>query len=86
MQDGLMLLEIAAERGTIIDKTRYVIGDSNGAWEIDIFHGKLKGLVMAEREFENGRDTDDFERPTWLGKEVTEVKKYTNASLFKNGL
>lgn len=82
--DGLALLKIAGGRGTIIDKTRYAIPDGNGLWEVDVFHGVLNGLVLAERELKSVNEP--FDRPEWLGKDVTHIKKYTNASLFKNGL
>jgi adenylate cyclase len=79
------MMKIANERGTIINKTRYFKKSVEGlVWEIDVFNGELKGLVMAEIETPSANTK--VELPSWVGKEVTESKKYSNSSLFKNGL
>ena len=64
----------------IIDKTRYIIPAANGRkFEVDIFHGDNDGLVMAEIEL--GSEDEAFEKPSWLGTEVTGDKKYYNSYL-----
>lgn len=70
--------------GDIVDKTRYVYdtGDDNLSWEIDVFSGKNKGLVVAEIELQRPRQR--FPIPSWLGVEVTKEKRYTNLNLSKN--
>ncbi len=83
-QDGIDLLKITKQHGHIIKKTRYSVTDWNGEWEVDVFHGDLIGLVLAERELNN--KNEKFTKPIWLGMEVTDKKKFSNASLFKNGL
>lgn len=71
-----------AEPG-VIDKTRHLIKNTDGKhiWEVDEFHGDNEGLVMAEIELEN--ENDLFDKPSWLGKEVTGDKLYYNAYLSK---
>lgn len=64
-------------------KRRHVLpaGDDL-AWEVDIFEGENAGLVLAEIELPS-LDAD-FERPNWLGPEVTEEGRYTNAALARD--
>ena len=82
LQDAQSLLQLA-EPG-IIDKTRYLIKNTDGkhTWEVDEFHVDNEGLVMAEIELEN--ENDAFDKPNWLGKEVTGDKRYYNSYLSKN--
>ncbi len=51
-------------------------------FEVDEFHGENEGLVMAEIEL--GSEDEDFERPDWLGKEVTGDRRYYNSYLSHN--
>ncbi len=69
-----------AEPG-VIDKTRHLIKNTDGKhiWEVDEFHGDNEGLVVAEIELEN--ENDLFDKPSWLGKEVTGDLKYYNSYL-----
>lgn len=64
-----------------IDKTRHYVelGHDNLVWEIDEFHGENDGLIVAEIELTDAQQ--DFARPPWLGKEVTEEKRYYNHAL-----
>ncbi|MBQ2520813.1 MAG: CYTH domain-containing protein [Paludibacteraceae bacterium] len=63
-----------------ISKTRYIIPTSNERkWEVDVFHGRLDGLVLAEIEL--GDEHEAFERPDWLGEEVTGQPQYYNANM-----
>lgn len=64
-----------------IEKTRYYIRIGAHTFEVDEFKGQNQGLVIAEIELED--ETEAFERPTWLGEEVTGQIKYYNASLSK---
>lgn len=66
--------------GPGIAKTRHIVPASNGlAWEIDLFEEELTGLVLAEIELP---DVDAaFDRPDWLGVEVTGDPAYLNANL-----
>lgn len=68
-----------------IRKTRYVIPAApyEGAprcWEVDVFHtGKMTGKALAEIEL--GNENETFERPDWLGDEVTGIPQYYNANM-----
>ncbi len=64
----------------IIDKTRHIIPAGNNLFfEVDEFHGNNEGLVVAEIELPN--ENFSFDRPGWLGKEVTGDKRYYNSML-----
>jgi adenylate cyclase len=79
LADAQSLLKLA-EPG-VIDKTRHLIKNTDGrhTWEVDEFHGDNEGLIMAEIELES--ENDIFDKPSWLGKEVTGDKRYYNAYL-----
>jgi len=66
----------------VIDKTRYLIEYQGFTWEVDEFYGDNEGLTVAEVELPS-EDTI-FEKPAWLGKEVTGDVKYYNSMLMKN--
>lgn len=68
------------EKG-IIEKIRYEINFGNHIFEVDEFFGDNKGLVIAEIELSNEMET--FEKPSWLGNEVTEDIRYYNSQLSK---
>lgn len=63
----------------IIDKTRYYIKNDKYIFEVDEFHGENEGLIMAEIELTN--EADIFEKPDWLGYEVTGDERYYNSYL-----
>lgn len=65
----------------IIDKVRYFIKCGTHIFEVDEFQGENAGLIMAEVELRFA--AEDFERPGWLGEEVTGDKRYYNAMLSK---
>ncbi len=73
------LLNICEEG--IIDKTRYQVPLGSHVFEVDEFHGANQGLVVAEIELQN--ENEAFEKPNWLGKEVTGEVKYYNSQLSK---
>lgn len=68
-------------RGGAIDKTRYIV-PSGKYFEVDEFYGENEGLVMAEIELDS--PDEPFERPEWLGEEVTGDKRYYNSYLLRN--
>ncbi len=61
-------LLILCENG-VIDKIRFEVKVGNHIFEIDEFYGENEGLIMAEIELRS--ETEFFEKPVWLGKEVT---------------
>ncbi|MDX3927718.1 MAG: CYTH domain-containing protein [Shinella sp.] len=65
--------------GTVIEKTRYRVPYHGFTWEIDVFSGAYRGLVIAEVEMDS--EADRPELPPWLGREVTGVSHYSNQSL-----
>ncbi|WP_445456127.1 CYTH domain-containing protein [Flavobacterium sp. HNIBRBA15423] len=66
----------------IIDKTRYEVIVGVHVFEVDVFAGENKGLVMAEIELSS--EGEAFESPDWLGEEVTQDSRYYNSYLSKN--
>ena len=66
----------------VVSKTRYRQTVGGKLWEIDVFHGDNEGLVIAEIELES--ETEPFEKPVWVTKEVSFDKRYTNAALARN--
>lgn len=76
--EGQTILETLARR-PFIEKTRYEIPVGQHVFEVDEFHGDNAGLVVAEVELAS---TDEvFERPDWLGIEVSDDARYLNAAL-----
>ncbi len=65
--------------GGIVSKTRHYIKVGSLCWEVDVFSGLNAGLIVAEIELE--REDQPFEKPNWLGAEVTFDPRYTNAAL-----
>ncbi len=66
----------------VIDKTRYNVPMGNFTFEVDEFYGENQGLIVAEVELKS--ESDVFEKPEWLGQEVTGDVKYYNSMLMKN--
>jgi CYTH domain-containing protein len=73
------LLQLCEHR--VLQKTRYVIPHGNHIFEVDEFHKENEGLIMAEIELKD--ENESFERPDWLGEEVTGDVKYYNSQLSK---
>lgn len=65
----------------VLSKDRYEIQVENHLWEVDIFHGKLAPLIMAEIELSN--EDESFELPNWIEKEVSEDVTYYNSKLIE---
>lgn len=66
----------------VIDKTRYEVKSGGFTFEVDEFYGENQGLVVAEVELSN--EDEQFERPEWLGEEVTGDARFYNSMLMKN--
>ena len=65
-----------------IDKTRYLVDVGEHVFEVDEFYGDNEGLVLAEVELKS--EDESFERPSWLGDEVTGDKRYYNSMLLRD--
>ena len=77
MEDAEALFTLA--KTPIVEKYRYKIMYAGNCWEVDEFLGLNRGLVVAEIELES--ETQSFEKPDWIGMEVSGDKRYTNANL-----
>lgn len=75
--DALEMIAFAS--GNVIEKTRHTVDFEGFTWEIDVFEGAYRGLVIAEVEMAS--ETDDPSLPAWLGQEVTGDKRYSNQAL-----
>lgn len=71
-------LLLLCEKG-VIDKTRFEVKSGNHVYEVDEFYGENEGLIIAEIELSSENET--FEKPSWLGEEVTNDKRYYNSYL-----
>ena len=77
VSEAEMLLPLC-EKGTI-DKIRYEIPAGSHTYEVDVFLGENKGLIIAEIEL--SEENEAFPKPSWLGPEVTQDERYYNAYL-----
>ena len=72
------MLEDLCEK-PLIEKIRYKIEHQGLVWEVDEFYGENQGLIMAEVELDF--KDQKFEKPEWVGAEVTGDSKYFNSNL-----
>lgn len=79
IEDALHLLDHFCKYE--LSKDRYQLTFLEKTWEIDVFHGHLAGLILAEIELENENET--FEKPDWLDTEVSHDTRYYNSNLVK---
>jgi len=79
VKEGQQLLDLCEEG--LIEKVRYLVKCKNHVFEVDEFLGSNEGLYVAEIELSN--ENESFERPDWLGLEVTGDAKYYNSNLSK---
>lgn len=80
LTDAENLLKLC-EKG-VISKERFEVVHGKHVFEVDVFDGDNEGLVIAEVELSH--ENEAFEKPSWLGKEVTGEIKYYNSNLSKN--
>ncbi|MGH8205454.1 MAG: CYTH domain-containing protein [Steroidobacteraceae bacterium] len=76
--DALEMLEQLCE-GRLVEKWRHIVMHAGSRWEIDEFLAENAGLVIAELEL--ATEDSAFERPVWLGAEVTDEERYYNFRL-----
>ena len=81
LEDARQMLDELAAR-PLIDKTRHIVQRGGHTWEIDEFHDENLGLVVAEIELASAAES--FERPAWLGREVSTDTRYFNSNLSRN--
>jgi adenylate cyclase len=81
LEEAEELLSDFAE-APLVEKMRYYVEAGEHVWEVDVFEGDNAGLIVAEIEL---RDVDEpFERPAWLGPEVTHDVRYYNTQLARH--
>jgi len=81
LKDAEKMLDALCEH-PLIEKQRYHVEHDGVVWEIDVFKGENKGLIVAEVELEN--ETQEFDIPDWAGQEVSKDPRYYNANLVKH--
>ncbi len=82
MASAVEILDMLCPENEQITKTRHVVPYAGHVWQIDVFHGRNEGLVFGEIELTHEKEA--FVRPPWIGEEVTQDPKYTNASISKH--
>lgn len=75
--DAAGLLELCEQ--PLVEKVRYKIPFGGLTWEVDEFEGVNQGLVVAECELTS--EDQKFEKPSWIGEEVTSDPRYFNSNL-----
>ena len=73
---------LALCRGGMIDKRRWLVKSGTHIFEVDEFYGANEGLVMAEVELAS--EDEPFERPDFIGMEVTGDKRFYNSHMLSN--
>jgi len=81
LKDAEELLETLCLR-PLIEKYRYTFEVAGVTWEVDEFLGGNAGLVVAEVELDRG--DREVPIPPWVGREVSDDRRYTNASLVRH--
>jgi CYTH domain-containing protein len=66
----------------VVEKNRYKIKYAGNIWEVDEFLGENEGLIVAEIELKSEDAT--FDKPSWIGKEISTDSRYFNSNLSKN--
>jgi adenylate cyclase len=77
LADAYEMIDLGS--GNLVEKTRYYHREGKHTWEIDVFDKENNGLVIAEIELDS--ECECFDKPEWLGKEVTSDFRYANSSL-----
>lgn len=78
LEDAREMLELLCDE-PLVEKTRYEVPFAGDLWEVDVFGGLNNGLVLAEIELR--RADQNFEKPPWLGAEVSHDGRYFNSQL-----
>jgi CYTH domain-containing protein len=81
LADAQQMLDTLCKR-PLIEKVRYTLSAGAHTWEIDVFGGDNAGLVVAEIEL--GSEDEAFDKPGWVGDEVTADPRYFNSNLVDN--
>ena len=79
VDDAAELLGLCAN---VLEKVRYKVEHAGHIWEVDVFDGRLAGLILAEVELSAAEEF--VELPKWIDKEVSDDPRYFNSKLIKN--
>lgn len=79
-EEGVEMMKLSTHDPII--KKRYEILHEGFVWEVDIFEGENKGLIVAEIELPN--EQTHFSKPVWIKEEVSEDDRYYNLALYQN--
>jgi adenylate cyclase len=74
-----------ATEGRRLAKRRYYVPLDDLTAEVDVYGGKLDGLITAEVEFDSVEDSEGFDPPDWFGVEITDDPRYANQALAEGG-
>jgi CYTH domain-containing protein len=66
-----------------VEKIRHRAELDDGVAELDVYGGKLEGLLVVEVEFDSKEQAGRFTPPDWFGDEITEDSRFRNAALAK---
>lgn len=80
LEEATLLITLCKK--PILEKTRFLVSFKSFIFEIDVFEGENLGLVVAELELKDINQS--FEKPAWLGKEVSDDTRYYNSNLLEN--
>lgn len=80
LDEGRELMKLC--KGGVVDKHRYLVRSGDHVFEVDEFHGDNDGLVMAEVEL--GSEAESYEKPDFIGPEVTGDRRFYNSHLLTN--
>ena len=81
LQDAQEMLENLCQTA-LVEKTRYLVVHKGHTWEVDVFEGHNKGLIVAEIELQNKEEA--FALPKWIDKEVSDEARYYNSNLISH--
>ncbi|MCK4708523.1 MAG: CYTH domain-containing protein [Gammaproteobacteria bacterium] len=81
MSDAIEMMDQLCRKPQV-NKTRHLVLIGKHTWEIDEFYDESEGLVVAEIELND--ENEAFEKPEWLGQEVSDDSRYYNVSLIKH--
>ncbi len=80
LEDARALLAMC--QTPLVEKTRWIVPAGTLKWEVDEFSGLNRGLNIAELELT--AEDQVFEKPDWIGREVTSEKRYYNSKLARH--
>ncbi|MFY9984042.1 MAG: hypothetical protein WAK31_04760 [Chthoniobacterales bacterium] len=70
-----------ATEGRRLRKVRYQVPHQEYVIEVDVYRGRAEGLIVAELEFPDQKSRANFQKPDWLGTEISGLEQYSNHAL-----